>query len=136
MDKSLLYFNFRTFIQVSTQWQDTESMRGELDDLQVWGFFLNILIAFVMTYEFVANVFPLCWFSFFHYILFFYPAKIMTLVLFVFSYAFKCHVDFIFHLQMFICTRWAILLNFHAEISRLNSYPFPAMCLFFFSFKI
>ncbi|KMZ67407.1 hypothetical protein ZOSMA_26G01590, partial [Zostera marina] len=24
----------RTFIQVSTQWQDTESLRGELDDLQ------------------------------------------------------------------------------------------------------
>lgn len=26
---------FRTFTQVSAQWQDTDSMREELDDLQV-----------------------------------------------------------------------------------------------------
>lgn len=29
---------FRTFTQVSVQWQDTDSMREELDDLQVCEF--------------------------------------------------------------------------------------------------
>jgi len=28
-------FSCRTFTQVSTQWQDTDTMREELDDLQV-----------------------------------------------------------------------------------------------------
>lgn len=32
----ILFFQFvRTFTQVSMQWQDTDSMREELDDLQV-----------------------------------------------------------------------------------------------------
>ncbi|KAM3315906.1 hypothetical protein ACQJBY_034185 [Aegilops geniculata] len=48
----------RTFTQVSTQWQDTDTMREELDDLQI-----------------------------------------------------------------FLSTRWAILLNLHAEMFRTNTYP-------------
>jgi cytoplasmic FMR1 interacting protein len=49
----------RTFTQVSAQWQDTDTMREELDDLQI-----------------------------------------------------------------FLSTRWAILLNLHVEMFRVNKYPF------------
>lgn len=36
----ILFFKFvRTFTQVSMQWQDTDSMREELDDLQVCDWF-------------------------------------------------------------------------------------------------
>lgn len=34
--KSNYFILFRTFTQVSIQWQDTDSMREELDDLQVF----------------------------------------------------------------------------------------------------
>lgn len=49
----------RTFTQVSVQWQDTDSMREELDDLQVYIYFLCMLGFWIMltcTYLCVLNM--------------------------------------------------------------------------------
>jgi hypothetical protein len=43
IDFFLLTLLCRTFTQVSSQWQDTDTMREELDDLQVAGLPLFLL---------------------------------------------------------------------------------------------
>lgn len=103
----------RTFTQVSGQWQDTDSMREELDDLQVHN-------CWPLDYYETISLF------YYWYILFQCVSTLYCVLIWKFQTEGSLQLILpivLLYLQIFLSTRWAILLNLHVEMFRVNKYP-------------